>query len=75
MTLDMPSFALGIAIAAFVAYAWYQGRMTGIREARRIARHGRALDYVYFEDAEADPTTDTPKPVQAGVMPFQRERG
>lgn len=64
MTLDIPSFALGVTVAATVAWAWMMGRDSAIRHCRRIYRHGRALDYVFFEDAERDPTIETPKPQQ-----------
>ena len=67
MTIDPVSVVLGFVIAAAIAQAWLMGRHGAIRECRRIARHGRSLDLVFFEDAEGDPTIERPKPVSADV--------
>lgn len=63
----MASLGVGFAIACCIAYAWMAGRDTARRECRRIVRHGRNLDLVYFEDAEGDPTIERPKPASAAV--------
>ena len=73
MILDMPSFGFGLMVAAAIAYAWMLGRDGAIRLARRIARHGRSLDHVFFEDAETDTTITRPSPATADVREFQRE--
>lgn len=67
MNFDPTSFLLGLTVAGFVGWAWYQGRASAIRDCRRIARHGRNLDYVFFEDAERDATIKRPEPASADV--------
>lgn len=71
MTFDLQSFLLGLTVSGFVAYAWYQGRQDGIRLARRVSRHGRNLDYVFFEDAERDVTITRPQPASADVREWR----
>lgn len=73
MNLHLESLALGFALASVMAVAWMMGRNSARREARRIVRHGRNLDLVWFEDAEADPTIDVPKPASASVAPLHLE--
>ena len=74
MMLDPVSVGVGVAIAAAIAQAWLFGRQSAIRECRRIARHGRALDLVFYEDAERDPTIKRPEPVSADVAPWHHSQ-
>lgn len=73
MILDPTSFLFGVVVCAFIAGAWYYGQLSTIRLARRIARHGRDLDRVFFEDAERDATIKRPEPATADVREFNRE--
>lgn len=73
MQLDVGSFVLGFMIAASLAVAWTFGEQKAIRLCRRVARHGRNLDQVFFEDAERDPTIERPKPATADVREFHRD--
>ena len=73
MTLDIASAGLGLCASALVAYAWLVGRQGAIRDCRRIVRHGRNLDLVFFEDAERDTTIERPKPAAGDVAPFGRQ--
>lgn len=70
MNIDPPSFLIGFGVAAGLACAWQMGQQSAYRHARRIWRHGRNLDHVFFEDAERDPSVDGPKPSQADVHPI-----
>jgi hypothetical protein len=70
MNVHVPSFLLGVIVSTVVAYAWMHGQNSAIRHCRRIFRHGRSLDLVFFEDAEVDPTIEKPTPARASVAPF-----
>ena len=70
MQLEVASFGFGFSIAAGMAWCWLIGWNAGIRHSRRIWRHGRNLDQVFFEDAERDPTIETPKPHRGDVHPI-----
>lgn len=63
MLLDLRSFLIGFTMACALAVAWTFGEQKAIRLARRVARHGKDLDRVFFEDAERDGTIEKPKPV------------
>lgn len=73
MAFDPPSFFMGLTVAAAIGCAWYFGQQSAIRTCRRITRHGRNLDYVFFEDAERDVTIKRPEPATADVRDFHRE--
>lgn len=73
MTLDPSSFLLGVVLAVAVFVAWEFGQQRSIRLARRIARHGRDLDRVFFEDAERDATITRPEPATAQVHKFEKQ--
>lgn len=74
MTFDLGSFGLGLMISTLIATAWIFGRQHAIRECRRIVRHGRSLDLVFFEDAERDATIERPKPATADVAQFRESQ-
>lgn len=63
MNLDFPSVGIGVVFCLSIIVAYYYGQQSMIRMARRVARHGRDLDRVFFEDAERDATIERPKPV------------
>lgn len=73
MSIDPASFLFGFTIACALAVAWSFGEQKAIRLARRVARHGRNLDYVFFEDAERDATIKRPEPATADVREFDRQ--
>lgn len=70
MILDSPSFIAGVILCAAIAGGWYFGWQAAVRHHRRIVRHGRNLDLVYFEDAIRDDSVQKPQAASAEVTPF-----
>lgn len=79
MTIDPVSVGIGIAICAFIAGGWQLGWQAAVRHHRRIVRHGKNLDLVYYEDAIRDDSIERephgqPEPVSRPAFHRQSDR-